>query len=248
MSRSLLTSRTMSCCPIASAAACTSLRSASVLGVSGFTSMAIVVALGTSWRSSSSRFAPNTPLKKTHARDVAARPVEAGDEAVPDRVAPGREDDRHRRGCGLGRERRNGVPDDHGHRPANQIGHQSRQPIKLIFRRAIFDRDVLALDEACFLQALAERGHEVRRVGERRAAEKSDHRHRRLLRARRERPRGRRAAEKRDELAPPHSITSSARASSVVDSRPSAFAVLRLMTSSNFGRLHHRQIGGLFAL
>ena len=54
-----------------------------------------------------------------------------------------------------------------------------------------------------------------------------------LLRARRERPRGSRAAEQRDELAPPHSITSSARASSVGGTvRPSAFAVLRLITSS----------------
>ena len=44
----------------------------------------------------------------------------------------------------------------------------------------------------------------------------------------------RRAAEQRDELAPLHSITSSARASSVGGtSRPSALAVLRLMTSSN---------------
>ena len=44
----------------------------------------------------------------------------------------------------------------------------------------------------------------------------------------------RRAAEQRDELAPSHSITSSARASSVGGtSRPSALAVLRLMTSSN---------------
>src|SRR5262249_5849082 len=44
---------------------------------------------------------------------------------------------------------------------------------------------------------------------------------------------GRRAAQQRDELAPPHSITSSARASSVGGtSRPSALAVLRLMTSS----------------
>src|SRR5262245_35298364 len=44
----------------------------------------------------------------------------------------------------------------------------------------------------------------------------------------------RRAAEERDEIASPHhSITSSARASSVAGtSRPSAFAVLRLMTSS----------------
>src|SRR5258708_7888856 len=36
-----------------------------------------------------------------------------------------------------------------------------------------------------------------------------------LLRARRERPRDRRAAEQRDELAPPHSITSSAVTSSL---------------------------------
>src|SRR5262249_36641754 len=42
----------------------------------------------------------------------------------------------------------------------------------------------------------------------------------------------RRAAEERYELPPPHSITSSARASSVGGtSRPSAFAVLRLMTN-----------------
>src|SRR6266540_2179994 len=42
--------------------------------------------------------------------------------------------------------------------------------------------------------------------------EKSDHRHHRLLRARRERPRGCRAAEERDKRAAVHSITSSARA------------------------------------
>src|SRR5262249_23151850 len=55
-----------------------------------------------------------------------------------------------------------------------------------------------------------------------------------LLRPRRERPR-RRAAEKRYEgAALHHSITSSARASSVGGtSRPSALAVGRLMTSSN---------------
>src|SRR5262249_33973050 len=55
-----------------------------------------------------------------------------------------------------------------------------------------------------------------------------------LLRARDERPRGRPAAHQRDEVAPPdHSITSSARASTVAGtSMPSALAVLRLMTSS----------------
>src|SRR6266480_5210390 len=55
-----------------------------------------------------------------------------------------------------------------------------------------------------------------------------------LLRPCRERPHGRRAAAPRDELAPPHSITSSAATCSVSGTfMPSAFAVFRLMTSSN---------------
>src|SRR5690348_1044872 len=65
-------------------------------------------------------------------------------------------------------------------------------------------------------------------------SEVSDHWHRRLLRARRERPQGCRAAEQRDERAPRHSITSSAMASSPGGKlRPNAFAVLRLITNSN---------------
>jgi hypothetical protein len=63
----------------------------------------------------------------------------------------------------------------------------------------------------------------------------ADHRHRRLLRARRKRPCDDRAAEKRDEVATFHSITSSAVTSSLSGTvRPSAFAVLRLMPNSNF--------------
>src|SRR5262249_11267354 len=55
----------------------------------------------------------------------------------------------------------------------------------------------------------------------------------RLLRARIERPRGCRAAHQRDERAPPHSITSSARCwRNQGTSRPSAIAVLRLIASS----------------
>jgi hypothetical protein len=55
-----------------------------------------------------------------------------------------------------------------------------------------------------------------------------------LLRARRERPCGCCAAEKGDELAPLHSITSSSRSrndSGIV--RPSVLAVVRLITNSN---------------
>src|SRR5215472_9330089 len=59
-------------------------------------------------------------------------------------------------------------------------------------------------------------------------------RHRRLLCPRCQRPPRRCAAEQRDELATFHSITSSASASNVGGiSRPSALAVLRLITNSN---------------
>jgi hypothetical protein len=55
-----------------------------------------------------------------------------------------------------------------------------------------------------------------------------------LLRAYCERPRRYRAAEQRGELAPFHSITSSASASTVGGKlRPTVFAVLRLITNSN---------------
>jgi hypothetical protein len=64
-----------------------------------------------------------------------------------------------------------------------------------------------------------------------------------------ERPRGY-AAEKRDELTPPHhSITSSASASSFGGiSRPRALAVLRLMTNSNFVHCMTGKSAGLVPL
>src|SRR5262249_15388496 len=93
---------------------------------------------------------------------------------------------------------------------------------------------VSALDIARLLQALTECIQHGPVSVERCAVEKPDHRQRRLLRVRRERPRNCRAADQRDELAPLHSITSSAscwRCSGT--SRPSALAVCRLMTNSN---------------
>src|SRR5215831_20815438 len=97
-------------------------------------------------------------------------------------------------------------------------------------RPSVFDCDVLALDVAELRKPATEGDQEgpIRRY----RTEKSDHGHRRLLRARREWPR-RRAAERRDERPAVHSITSSARASSVGGtSRPSTLAVFRLITSS----------------
>ena len=71
---------------------------------------------------------------------------------------------------------------------------------------ALLNRDVLALDVAGLLETVPERGHEPTESGRGSAVEKPNHRHRRLLRARRERPPRRRAAEQRDELAPPLSF------------------------------------------
>src|SRR5947209_5950919 len=63
-------------------------------------------------------------------------------------------------------------------------------------------------------------------------ADGADHRHRRRLRSRHERPR-RSSKQPTNKLPPLHSMTSSARASTDDGmSRPSALAVLRLITSS----------------
>ena len=124
-----------------------------------------------------------------HAGNVAARPVHAGDEAGPYRIAADHEDDRRRRRCRLDRLHCNAVADDHGRLTTNQILRERRQPIAHAVGPAVFDRDVLAFEETSFLQALPEGGHEVDRVDKRADAQKADHRHRRLLRPCRERPR-----------------------------------------------------------
>src|SRR5262249_34122025 len=99
---------------------------------------------------------------------------------------------------------------------------------------AVLDRDGTALDPAEFAQSLHKRGDPLAGGRVRALAHEPDSlQFPRLLRARRERPRGRRAAEQRDDVAAVHSITSSARASSDGgSSRPSALAVLRLIVSS----------------
>src|SRR5262249_18060028 len=99
------------------------------------------------------------------------------------------------------------------------------------FRPTVFDRHILAFDIARFLQALVERRDLLAQRSGRRGIEEAGHRH--LLCACRERP-GCRAAEKRDELAPSHSMTSSARDIKLSENfTPSALAVLRLITNSN---------------
>src|SRR6516162_765027 len=142
--------------------------------------------------------------KEINASGIAARPGEVDDKTKLNRVFTDTEDDRDaccrsfgcKRGCCANRG-------DHGHLSADQIGHQCRQAIVLGLQPVVLDRHVLAFDVAGFVEALAKRGH-VARVGiGRPVSDKPDHGHRRLLRARRERPRSR-AASQYDEIASPH--------------------------------------------
>jgi hypothetical protein len=71
---------------------------------------------------------------------------------------------------------------------------------------AVLNRDVLALDIAGFAQPLAKCRQEEPISPWRCAIKEADHGFCRLLRARSERPRCRRAAEKAIEIAPPHCI------------------------------------------
>src|SRR5215211_1016696 len=134
----------------------------------------------------------------------------AGHEPERHRVFRNREDDRDGRGGGLGGNGWSGaaMSNDDGDLLANQIGRQRRQSIKLVLGPAIIDQDVLTLDIAGVLEALAKPARALRKTVRRYCTEKADHRYRRLLhggllRARSKRAR-RRAAEQSDELPPPH--------------------------------------------
>src|SRR6516164_256260 len=173
--------------------------------------------------------------EKINSRRIAPRTGKAGHKTKLDRIPRYTEYDWDRCSYRFGRARRRPAArdSDHRHWAANQIGHQCRQPIVLALQPVVLDSDVLPFDVTGFLETFTERGHITRSDFRSPRVQKLDHRHRRLLRARRERPRGRRAANQGDELAPFHSITSSASASSLSGIwRPSAFAVLRLITSS----------------
>src|SRR5262249_60389412 len=99
-------------------------------------------------------------------------------------------------------------------------------------RQLVGDPHVIAVAPSQFLECLQERRHApaLFRIVFSQVRKHTDPPHPlRLLCPRRKRPRRRSATEQRDELAPLHSITSSARASKLSGTmRPSALAVLRL--------------------
>jgi hypothetical protein len=103
------------------------------------------------------------------AHDVAARSVEACDQASSDRIGSHDEYNRRRRGCGFDCvPHPTARPNYNGHLPADEISRQSRQPIWLIVRPVILDGDVLALDESSVVETLPERIKDVFEPGSRR--------------------------------------------------------------------------------
>ncbi len=128
---------------------------------------------------------------------VAARPVETGHDAVFDWIITGGEDDRNRGSrlfCRNGRADAAGRSDQ-GHPTANEVDCELRKAVVLTFCPPILDSDVLTFAVAAFPEAAVERRDDIGGLVRRPAAEEPNDRHRRLLRARRERPASRRAAE-----------------------------------------------------
>src|SRR5262245_8981510 len=165
--------------------------------------------------------------------DIAARPREARDQTAPHRVGVDGEDDGDR-GCRPhdgwdgGAER-----DDDVNLHPDELGGDFGVPVEAIIRPAILNREVAAFGPAKLAQPFQKCGVPLALADTWRHADISDCRHF-LLRTRCKRRRNRSRAAKGDELPPPHSITSSAVASSVGGTvRPSNFAVCKLMTSSN---------------
>src|SRR5262245_27401312 len=183
-------------------------------------------------------FRTETVLELHKAGDVAARPCQARDQAGADRIGGTCKHNRHGSGCLQQRLHRRCAA---GHDDVGRERHQFRRTLAKIVRLdggpVGLDAQVATFTPSQLLKALHQCGVallDVRIVRGPAAREYADAPHPlALLRPRRDWPR-RRTAEQRDELAPPdHSITSSARASSVGGtSRPSAFAVLRLSATS----------------
>ena len=139
---------------------------------------------------------------------VAARPRQAFDEAGADRIGDDREHDRHR--AGRLQQRPHGRAargQDHVRRERGQFRRVFANVVGAACGPAIVDPHVLPDDPAQLLQHVQERRHadlHFRIVCDLGREHANPPHAVALLRARPERPSGYRAAEKRDEIAPPH--------------------------------------------
>src|SRR6516225_1418990 len=138
----------------------------------------------------------------------------------------------------MARRRRGGKGQDDVRLKRNQFGCLLAHGCRIARAPAIVDADILSDRPTRLLQGLRESGQprEPFSIVRGKRCEDANAPHPvRPLRPRRERQCCRSSAYKRNELTPPHSITSSAAFNRPFGTlRPSAFAVLRLMTSSNF--------------
>ena len=114
--------------------------------------------------------------KKIDASCVAPGAAKAGDKTEPDWVFG--------RGGSAARYRND------THLPLHQISRQLGQPVILTIRPTILDCDVLTLEVASFTKTLPERTQEPCIRIDSAGVEHPNHRHRSLLRTRRERPCG----------------------------------------------------------
>src|SRR5262245_29773949 len=171
----------------------------------GFKSTATAEAEGTIC-SSPRRFSANSVGEDVDTGRIAVGSGEAGNEPSLDRIAAAVEHygDRCRRSLGSSSGRFAADRDDDGDLAANEIGSQRRHSLVVALGPAVLDRDIVALDEAGFLETFTEAGDEMREWTGRSGTEEPDHRHPLLLCVSRERPCDRRAAEKSEELAPLH--------------------------------------------
>src|SRR5262249_32660113 len=188
------------------------------------------------------------------AGNIPARPRQALNIASADRIRDLSKHDGHRAGGLLQRRYGRGAGrQDDVRRERDQFRRVSTDAVGIARAPAIIDPYVTPDYPAQFLQPLqecSEPGHSFRIVRGQVHEHTDAPRTLALLRACRERPRCCRAAEKRDEVAAAHySITSSTLASSCGGtSRPSALAVCRLMTNSNFVDCSTGRAAGLGAL
>src|SRR5262249_43232679 len=167
-----------------------------------------------------------------HSRDITARAAETGSKARSNRIGTTQDYDRNRVRRRLGRQPGDGSPsrgNDHIHSMPNQVSRQFRESIVLPFGPAIFDANIAAFVKTGFSQTVVEFIQQGRVCLGR--VQEPDYRRRGPLRANGDRQTDCRACEQHDEFPPPHSITSSARATSEGGTaRPRALAVLRLIT------------------
>jgi hypothetical protein len=117
----------------------------------------ITLALGTSSRSNSNRFAPRVLVTKVTPVTLPPGTVETRNEAEIDRVSADRENDWNGCGCSFGsHSRRRSKRNDHGRWVRHQIGSYCWQPVEARIGRAIFDCEIAPLDVASVLKALTD--------------------------------------------------------------------------------------------